>query len=87
MFLERLQNHSVSPVPNGGTITFSETDGIKKVDVSSAQRNLEELRNVALLPDPAGAYILVSMETEGDDQKFADLHTNIKNKLDRLLVI
>jgi hypothetical protein len=85
--LERLRNHPVSPAPSGGSITFSETDGIKKVDISSAQRNLEELRNVALLPDPAGAYILVSMETEGDDQKFADLHASIKNKLDRMLGI
>lgn len=85
--LERLRNHPISPAPSGGSITLSETDGIKKVDISSAQRNLEDLQNVALLPDPAGAYILVSMETEGGNQKFADLHVSIKNKLDRLLGI
>jgi hypothetical protein len=62
--LEDLSNTTVLPSPSGGILAFTQQDGSDEVEASGIQRELDTLEDIVLLPDPTGAYIVVSTETE-----------------------
>ena len=63
--LEALQNTTVISDPLGGSLMTTYSEGLTPDNVTSVQNSMNGLEDVVLLPGPSGAYIIVSIDTEG----------------------
>jgi len=81
--LEALQNTTVIPDPLGGSLMTTYSEGLTPDNVTSVQNSMNGLEDVVLLPGPSGAYIIVSIDTEGLNS-FKPLESDAIDKIKEL---